>query len=139
MKRDFIRAMQVHTARRAIGPSTLRRQGARGAVKAARRFLGKLELKPFGVGRAELFSSRLDAATTQLQRVLPRGARGWGTARKALNIFLRDATYNNFLRARFSLHRAESLLEIPLDSITARELKEAANLRTFPVGRASVA
>ena len=132
MKRSFIQAMQVRTARCAIGASTLRRQGAPGAVAAARAFLAKLPLRSFGVSRPELFISRLDRATIRLQRALPKGARGWGTARKALNIFLRDAAYNGFLRSQFALHYSEALLEIPLDSITAHELKAAAKPQNLP-------
>ena len=53
---------------------------------------------------------------------MPKGAQARGTARKALNIFLRDALYTAYLRKRYKLERAESLLEIPLDSITAKRL-----------------
>jgi len=74
----------------------------------------------------------LDAATARLQRALPTGARGWGTARKVLNIFLRDAAYNDFLRGRFALHRSEALLEIPLDSITAKQLRKTAKSHKLP-------
>src|SRR4051794_20175554 len=91
MRRDFIQAMQVLTARSAIGASTLRRQGAPRVVASARRFLAQVELKPFGVSRRSLFAARLNSETVRLQNAFPKGARGWGTARKALNIFLRDA------------------------------------------------
>jgi hypothetical protein len=122
MRRDFIKAVQLRTARCAIGASTLRRQGAPGAVHAARRFLGNLPLKPFGVSRQRTFRSRLDRATVDLQAAMPKGAQAWGTARKALNIFLRDALYTTYLRERYALARAEELLEIPLDAITADRL-----------------
>jgi hypothetical protein len=78
-----------------------------------------------GVARAATFYPRLDAATAELQRALPSGAQGWGTARKALNVFLRDALYTSYLRDRYRLDRAETLLEIPLDSITAARLGAA--------------
>ena len=44
----------------------------------------------------------------------------------ALDIFLCDAPYNEYLRDRFALDRAELLLELPLDSITALKLREEA-------------
>lgn len=122
MRRDFIPAVQVRVARCAIGASTLRGQGAPGAVHAARQFLASIDLEPFGVSRPSTFRARLDRATADLQRVMPKGAQAWGTARKALNIFLRDALYTAYLRKRYKLERAESLLEIPLDSITAKRL-----------------
>ena len=40
----------------------------------------------------------------------------WGTARKCLNIFLRDATYNHYMRGHYHFDAVESLLEVPLDS-----------------------
>ena len=55
---------------------------------------------------------------------MPKGAQAWGTARKALNIFLRDALYTTYLSKRYGLPRAEASLEIPLDSITAVRLRE---------------
>jgi len=36
-----------------------------------------------------------------------------------MNIFLRDSAYTVYLREAFSLERAESYLEVPLDSVTA--------------------
>jgi hypothetical protein len=42
-----------------------------------------------------------------------------GAARKALNLFLRDAFYNVYLRQRFKLARCERCLEVPLDRIVA--------------------
>jgi hypothetical protein len=100
----------------------MRGQAAAGCVDAARSYLTTLALKPFGVSSPTLFAARLNSATVRLQRGLPKGARSWGMARKVLNLFLRDSLYNVYLRERFSLERAESLLEIPLDSITAGRL-----------------
>jgi len=132
MRRDFWRTVQARTARAAIGASALRRQGARGAVAAARDFLASLDLHRFGVANPRVFRARLNGATSRLQRRMPRGARGWGTARKALNIFLRDALYCTYLRDRFRLDRAEALLELPLDSITARQLRRRAGGGRLP-------
>jgi hypothetical protein len=128
----FLVAMQRRTARCAIGPSTLRGQGAPGAVAAARLYLEALPLRPFGARRATVFRQRLDAATAELQARMPRGARRWGTARKALNIFLRDALYSAYLRDAYRLAPAEPLLELPLDSITARYLALHSPRRALP-------
>jgi N-glycosylase/DNA lyase len=51
-----------------------------------------------------------------------------------LNIFLRDALYTTYLCDRFALERAEGLLEIPLDSITAKQLQDelGRNLPRWP-------
>jgi hypothetical protein len=57
-----------------------------------------------------------------LRTALPFGARHWGLARKILNIFLRDCFYTSYLVSTFHLDLAESFLELPLDSITAKQL-----------------
>jgi hypothetical protein len=49
-----------------------------------------------------------------------------GLARKFLNIFLRDCFYTTYLAHAYHLERTEELLELPLDSITAKELRKAA-------------
>lgn len=54
---------------------------------------------------------------------LPRGSRSWGVARKALNLFLRDAFFNTYLRKRFKLLRAEACCEVPLDGVVANGLR----------------
>jgi hypothetical protein len=43
----------------------------------------------------------------------------WGVARKAANLFLRDALYNVYLRKRHRLELAEALYELPLDKKVA--------------------
>jgi hypothetical protein len=58
-----------------------------------------------------------------VRRKLPVGAQHWGTARKCLNIYLRDVLYNRFLCEHFRLSKLEKLLEIPLDSEVARGLR----------------
>jgi|SRR5439155_11817528 len=69
------------------------------------------------------FEMRLNVATRSLKDHLPKGAQNWGTARKALNIFLRDALYNHYLRSHHYLHRIEEWLEIPLDRDVATALR----------------
>ncbi len=92
-------------------------------MSAARRYLGCLSLQPFTGSGAGCFKSALDQHTRRLQRAFPPAARHWGTARKALNIFLRDALYNIYLSEAFHLHAVEQLLEIPLDAYTAHALR----------------
>jgi hypothetical protein len=49
-----------------------------------------------------------------------------------LNIFLRDALYNSYLRTPYHLDRAEALLELPLDSITAKRLRHVVGADQLP-------
>jgi hypothetical protein len=58
-----------------------------------------------------------------LQKELPRPAASWGLARKLLNIFIRDCVYDSYLRRAYGLQAIESACEIPLDSITATQIR----------------
>lgn len=72
------------------------------------------------VATPETFSRSLDKWTKQLKSC--SGA-PWGTARKSLNIVIRDAAYNVYLRQEFGLETVEYKLELPLDSFSANGLR----------------
>src|SRR5439155_23108516 len=78
---DYARMIQGHVARVAIGPSAVRGRGNAGVAVAARDFLRRLDLSPFGSMDEAAFSGCLDEATERLRRSLPRAARHWGLAR----------------------------------------------------------
>lgn len=117
--------VQHRAARVAITASATRGQGA-GVVACARPFLVGLKLAPFGTADPRAFARQLDAATERLRACLPKPAASWGLARKLLNIFLRDCLYTGYLAKAHGLAAAERLLEIPLDSITAKEIRREA-------------
>lgn len=121
-KLRFLRAVQERTARVAVGPSSARGQGD-GVILCARKFLSSLRIETFATRDRRRFEERLDNATERLAASFPRGCRNWGTARKLLNLFLRDCLYTQYLAKASRLSRAERLLELPLDSITATELR----------------
>lgn len=118
----LVRIVQSRVARIAVGPSTARGKGNAGIVEAARSFLVKLELSPFGTADAAKFRMNLDSQTLELLAAFPSAARHWGIARKLLNIFLRDSFYTTYLRDAYDLKKAEELFEIPLDSFIAKAL-----------------
>jgi hypothetical protein len=120
---QFLRTVQSRAARIAVGASAVRGKGNKGVAAAARRFLRELSLRPFGSPDPKAFSASLDEATNRLLAELPPTARHWGVARKVLNIFLRDCFYTSFLSDEYRLGGAEHLFEIPLDSITVKELR----------------
>ncbi len=74
----------------------------------------------------------LDRQTEFLLDDFPISGRPWGAARKAINLFLRDTLYNQYLCRRFGFHKLESWLEVPLDSASARGLKLAAGRGVLP-------
>ena len=129
---QLLRAFQSRAARIAVGASTVRGRGNAGVVEASRKFLRKLDLRPFGDPMDGQFVRSLDEATLGLRECLPRRARHWGLARKVTNIFLRDCLYTTYLDAAFGLRKHEMLFELPLDSITAVHLKRAAGRGTLP-------
>jgi hypothetical protein len=122
-KTRFLKMVQHRAARVAITASATRGQGG-GVVACARPFLVGLKLGPFGTTDHRRFAHQLDAATDRLRACLPKRAASWGLARKLLNIFLRDCLYTGYLARAHGLGAAERLLEIPLDSITAKEIRK---------------
>jgi len=129
---DFYRDMQRYIAVTTIGPSTLRNQGASGVIEAAQKHLAAFEFSAFSARNEEDFLASLNGATERLRTALPVEAQHWGAARKALNLFLRDACYNRFLCERCDLARLEDWMEIPLDGLVARALKRKAGREKLP-------
>ncbi len=119
----FLRAIQSRAARAAVSASASRGRGNAGVVAAARAYLGGVDLARFGAS-SNAFGGVLNQETRRLCHALPPKARHWGVARKLLNIFLRDCLYTTYLRDAYRLGRAEKALEVPLDSISVKHLKQ---------------
>ena len=132
---DFIRAVQKRLAG-AIGPSTLRNQGAPGATKAARDFLAPLHLSELKELDTQAYSETLDCWTNQLIEELPPGAQRWGTARKALNVFMLEVFFNRFTAREYNMDRLKDVLETPLDCKAMKSLRAFAHQQGLEVPRA---
>jgi len=130
---DFLCVLQRSVSVRAIGPSSLRNQGTPGVIDAVREFLNKNDLTRFSIGTKRDFFNHLNRTTYRLVRAMPARARNWGAARKAINLFLRDALYNQFLASAYSLQKIEHWLEIPLDGAVARGLKKSGRRGELPL------
>ncbi len=131
----LIAAIQNKVAVSAVGASALRGLRTEGVVAHAQRYLATMRLRRFSTSKAADFRSRLDEETLQLQRALPSGARFCGVARKALNLFLRDAAYNAFLRAHFGLAAADDWYEVPPDAVVAKGLQRYDRDHRLPAWR----
>jgi len=122
---NFYRELRERIAGLAIGGSTLRNMTGVGGIKIARNFCSREETLKC-VTRQKRFADGLNTLTQLLARELPPrklpGGNRWGPARKILNIFLSDATYNIYLRKRYKLDQIEDALEVPLDSYVAKGL-----------------
>jgi hypothetical protein len=128
----FIKLVQRYVAESSLGPSTLRNQGAPGVLQAARNVLAEANLRSLVCTSPRSFARRLDALTENTRAALPAKGRRWGTSRKAVNIFLRDALYNTYLADHFSLVRIEPWLELPLDSYTVAGLRDEYDEGSLP-------
>jgi hypothetical protein len=116
--------IQKFVAFTAIGASAMRNQG-KGILIKAQKFCEKLDLLKYSSAKNEsYFLEILDQDTIKLLNNFGLKKRPWGTARKALNLFLRDAFYNYYLRNFYHLEKIEKFLEIPLDRIVTQKLKE---------------
>lgn len=115
----------------AIGPSALRGQG-KGVLKAAQGFLASMAMARISKANETRFVAWLDRQTEALLDALPIKGRPWGAARKAINLFLRDALYNQYLNRHFQIGKVEPWLEVPLDSAVAKGLKRLAGRGKLP-------
>lgn len=128
---DFIETMQRRTGVTAVGPSALRGQG-RGVLKAAQEYLSFIDLSRIPISSHDEYQHWLDDHTNSLLEKLPILNRPWGAARKALNLFMRDTLYNQYLNKHYGIEKLESLMEIPLDSAVAKGLKRHAGRGRLP-------
>lgn len=116
--------MQTYVANISISGSTLRNQGAPGVVTAARSFLATLDLNELTRMNPPRYHDWLNERTDELMERLPDRAQRWGTARKAINVFMVQAFLNKHLRDKFMLGRLGNMLETPLDSKAASGLRQ---------------
>ena len=128
---NFISTVRQMVSVTAVGPSALRGQG-KGVLKASQGFLASMTLSRIPKSGEARFRDWLDRQTESLLSQLPIDGRPWGAARKAINLFLRDALYNKYLSSKFEIGRSEPFLEVPLDSAVARGLKAEAGRGGLP-------
>jgi hypothetical protein len=87
--------------------------------------LAAWDLGSFSRTKPEDFPQLLDQVTCELKESLPEGSQSWGLSQKLINIFFRDSLYNKYLNTNYKISQYEKVLEIPLDSITAKNLKKS--------------
>lgn len=129
---EFLMLMQRYVANISISGSTLRNQGAAGVAEAARQFLAELPLNTFLDIQSVDYPGILNQWTEKLRTQLPLGAQNWGTARKALNVFLVQVFLNRYLEEHYGLNEFGEVLETPLDSYAAKGLKRLSSMTKLP-------
>jgi hypothetical protein len=65
----------------------------------------------------------LNRWTEELRKKLPKKANKWGTARKAINVFMIQVFLNRYLSKEYDLEKLKDILETPLDSQATKELR----------------
>ena len=131
-KKNLIKLYQHRISQLAVGSSALRNQGAAGVVKTTREFFKNIKLQYFVTQNEVQFKKRLDLETNRLLTKFPVGAKNWGAARKAINLFLRDVLYNSYLNRYYSFSKVEKYLEVPLDSFTVKGIKKDRKNNSIP-------
>jgi hypothetical protein len=108
----------------AFGIAVVRNMGPKGYLDCICRFLKKVNLADLSKKDPSQYPKFLDDETEKLVRHMPSDAQHWGTARKCLNLFFRDALYKFYLRENYDLAKCERYLEIPLDSNVGKQLRK---------------
>jgi hypothetical protein len=124
--------MQRYEANIAIGGSTLRNQGAEDVIEVARNFLARLDLSKLQTIQPSTYPDILNEWTCTLKEELPDGAKNWGTARKAINVFMVQVFLNKYLAEEYGMEKLKDVLETPLDSYAAKELNELNPMMRLP-------
>jgi hypothetical protein len=119
---DFLQTMQKFVATSAIGVSALRNQG-KGSLQAVRSALASMHLSPLKNMEQVEYRKWLDGATDWLLTHWPGTGRPWGAARKSVNLFMRDALYNQYLNGEHNIDHVEKWMEIALDSKVSEGLR----------------
>lgn len=129
----FLALMQSRMAQASIGPSSLRNQGKSRVIEICRNFCSEcMDLSKY---TPKTFRTQLDKDTRKLLKELGMKETQWGTARKALNLFLRDVFYNKYLAPTYKMDQLEPLLEIPLDTQVAEKIQEYPQGKNLPWNR----
>jgi hypothetical protein len=131
-EQEFLSLMQRYEANIAIGGSTLRNQGAEDVIEVARNFLARLDLSKLQTIQPSTYPDILNEWTCTLKEELPDGAKNWGTARKAINVFMVQVFLNKYLAEEYGMEKLKDVLETPLDKDAAGNLRKIAGRGKLP-------
>jgi hypothetical protein len=119
---DFLKTMQQFVATTAIGTSALRNQG-KGSHDAVRKVLSDFDLSSLkNMGKDE-YTEWVDTKTDSVLCCWKGKSQPWGAARKSVNLFMRDALYNQYLNSEYIISGIEQWMEIALDSKVSMGLR----------------
>ncbi len=132
MNLSLLKKLKYRLIRISVSASSTRNQIGSGKIELIRTELDKiLSLKKLSTlsGTNVSFSKLLDNSTNKLINTTHIK---WGTARKLINICLREISYNKYLRDHLKLTEKDLLkFEIPIDSHTYKYIVEKGNFNDF--------
>ncbi|MCC6906311.1 MAG: hypothetical protein IT430_00090 [Phycisphaerales bacterium] len=133
---DLVAITQEYIAVDMTGGTALRNQEP-GVVAGIRTGLCKITLagvaETIDTGMYERWlDDQTDALLHSVDVKVRVSTRPWGTARKALNLFMRGCVCDHLLRAAHHLDRVEAAAELPLDGVVAIRLKQLAGRGRLP-------
>jgi hypothetical protein len=133
MKEKLIHVLRKRISDTAAGTTALRNQG-KGVIPKTKKFLKRLDPKKFAeCTTQEQFNALLNKKTIALRNTFPGKARkNWGAARKVLNLYMRDMLYYRYLCSHFGFCHLEKWLEVPLDSWTAKGIRQGHKSGALP-------
>jgi hypothetical protein len=102
--------LRHHIAFSSVGPTTLRKMVGKGKRKRICNCLTEIDLS---VLQHRKLAAVIDGWTQELRQKVHIK---WGPARKAINLYLRDISYNFMARRKYRAEKFEKQLEIPLDN-----------------------
>lgn len=131
-KEKFLNTMKTRVAYNAITPENLDYQQEVNDLPDARSAASNIDLSELSTEDPEVFAGALDNATEQVQEQLSGENRNWGTARTAVNLYLKKAQYNRYLSQSYNLYLAEHMFELPINGISATYLHRHAGEANLP-------
>lgn len=127
MEPKFERNLKRNLTERSVWPSATRGQVEAGGLQKLRDALCGISVKDLAsLGSRSDFEGWLHGQTDALLQETEEYSVMWGTARKSLNLWLRDLVYNHHFRAVYRLERLEPWLEVPLDRHSAEFIAKQA-------------
>ncbi|MEX0929186.1 MAG: hypothetical protein WD266_04195 [Balneolales bacterium] len=131
-REKFLSTLQQKTAYEAITPSLLGFQYEITEMHDLWNFAVNLDLTRFSTKAGEEFHRTLNETTDALTNTLSAENRTWGTARTALNLFLKEAHYNRYLSEVYHLYLSEHFFETPVNDTAAAALRSQKSGPTLP-------
>jgi hypothetical protein len=117
----FLRSIKRRVIDYAVDQSAMRNQLEPGDILRVRSFLRGMSLKKFAnAENAAVFFELLNGKTNELLADIQIC---WGTARKAINLALCAAYFEQTLNFAFQLDRIAEYLEVPIDRQTAKYIR----------------